>query len=109
MAYGKVIECDGCGFKVDAWDEGNPYILGLDGKKEYVYHPDPRRSEATGLETPCLCLNCGREYNVEEELPKVCPRCQSSHRKECYELEGEICPKCNQGKFFHDPKKFMIS
>ncbi|QDU82608.1 hypothetical protein Pla110_43690 [Polystyrenella longa] len=109
MAYGKRIECDHCGFKIEAWDEGDPYIRGFDGKKEYVYHPDPRRYEATGLDVPHLCMDCGCKYKVDEGKPKTCRRCKSSRRKKCFELEGETCPKCKQGKFIQDPKRYMIS
>lgn len=31
--------CDKCGFEVDAWDDGNPYVQDSKGKRHYFYHP----------------------------------------------------------------------
>ncbi|MEZ6044248.1 MAG: hypothetical protein R3C11_01410 [Planctomycetaceae bacterium] len=109
MAYGKYFVCDHCGFTIQAWDEGNPYILDIDGKKQYVYHPDPRRYEAIGVDLPHLCLDCGCNHNVDQGKPYSCIRCWSTNRVDSYLLEGHICPKCKKGKFFEEPDRYMIS
>jgi len=39
MAMSIIYSCDKCGFEVDAWDDGNPYVQDSKGKRHYFYHP----------------------------------------------------------------------
>ncbi len=47
MPEGIYFVCSGCGWEIEAWDEGSPYYLNADGRKKYAYHPDPERQLCT--------------------------------------------------------------
>ena len=40
MAECRRFVCSGCGRKIDAWSDGNPFYIDETGKKQYAYHPD---------------------------------------------------------------------
>ena len=52
MAAQITFRCSKCGFSVESWDDGNPYIEGPDGKRHQFYHPgedgQTAQSAATG-------------------------------------------------------------
>lgn len=39
MAMSLIFTCEQCGFSVEGWDEGNPYIINSKGKRVFFYHP----------------------------------------------------------------------
>jgi len=39
MASNLIFTCDKCGFSVESWDDGHPYIEFPKGKRNYYYHP----------------------------------------------------------------------
>jgi len=39
MAMSIIYTCEACDFKVDAWDDGNPYVQDSKGERHYFYHP----------------------------------------------------------------------
>ncbi len=105
MAEGWQFVCDHCGFETVAWSDGNPYIAGPDGKKEYVYHPDHRAALATGVDIPHLCLCCGCHFVVDSN-----PQCSDSVTDDPeMPTPTDRCPKCKEGTFKVDPGSRMIS
>ena len=54
MAAGFRFVCSGCDHSVESWDDGNPYYVNEDGKKQYAYHPDPLRYRCIGNDSPNL-------------------------------------------------------
>ncbi len=110
MASGILFVCDSCATPVEAWDEGNPYVVDDAGEKRYVYHPDPERDRSTGIDTPHLCSACGHEFNADSRGPtEQCPACASTSIVETYHLGDAPCPFCKQGHFRRDPNWWVIS
>jgi DNA-directed RNA polymerase subunit RPC12/RpoP len=81
MAEQTTFTCKKCGYQVESWSDGNPYIQGPNGKRHYYYHPceddqirdivgkilkrDPSEAEIremldnhSGNEADYLCLEC---------------------------------------------------
>lgn len=105
MAEALVLHCTQCKKAVWAWDEGNPYIVNPDGSKEYVYHPDPRRSRARGIDIDYVCLDCGHEFRLGMNMTDgACASCASSNICTDRELEGRNCPWCRSGTLYNSGK-----
>ena len=111
MAEGRIFVCDSCQAQVEAWSDGNPYLIDKDGKKRYVYHPDPDLDLCIGNDVPHLCLGCGLSFVVDSKLlpASACPSCKSGETCETYELEGRRCPTCKSGRFTEDSRGRLIS
>lgn len=111
MAQAFLFVCTECGFSVEAWSDGNPYYIDPNGQKQYAYHPNhDLLALCIGNDSPHLCLECGHEFNVDSREPvNACPKCGENHFQDTFELEGEPCPQCKQGKFGRDPDWFAIS
>ena len=110
MAACRRLVCGQCGFSVEAWDEGWPYLNGPTGEKEYYFHPDPRRDECTGNDFPHLCLACGADFRVDSNSSADrCPQCGSADTCNSFELAGQTCPACHKGTFGIDPDFICIS
>jgi hypothetical protein len=121
MAMQTVFTCEQCGYEVEAWDEGNPYIQGPDGKRHHFYHPSdsaagavaeilgrkPTAAEVTrmlrnhsGNEPEHICLDCGVIGMMNEQEAKApCSSCGGTRVTEAYHLAGKPCPSCKAGKF----------
>ena len=114
MIGGKVAQsfqfvCGGCAHTIEAWDEGNPYYIDDDGKKQYAYHPSDKRDLCIGNDSPHLCLSCKKEFMADSEAPiTACPKCKSSEIVDKMELARKSCPYCKAG-VFGDPIPFAIS
>lgn len=111
MAQAIRYTCTHCDTSITAWSDGNPYYLDGQGKKQYAYHPDHEAlARCIGNDTPNLCLGCGHEFMVDSEAPAdACPRCRGDRFKPTFELEGERCPTCPEGRFSSDPDFHVIS
>ena len=93
-----------------SWDDGNPYYIDEDGKKQYAYHPSPLRNRCIGIDSPHLCLSCGHEFMVDSEAPIVaCPKCKAREIVDTWTLSGKACPYCKTGVFVVDPEWHAIS
>lgn len=108
MAAGCQFACGKCEHTIEAWDEGNPYFLkparpgaGVGGyEKVYAYHPSPDRGLCVGVDSPHLCLSCGKKFEVDSRAPiSKCPKCESSEICDTWHLGGETCPYCKVGVF----------
>ena len=78
MASGIRLVCTNCKKTIEAWPDGDPYYFDQNGKKQYVYHPDPVLELCVGYKSPHLCLNCGKEFTVDSEKPIAnCPKSSS--------------------------------
>lgn len=123
MAQQLIFTCGRCGFEVDAWDEGNPYVEGPDGVRHHFYHPGEDRKvvaivtallgraptgdevqqmlrEHGGNEGDFLCLECrAPSRRNEREAAGPCASCGSTRVVERWHLAGETCPACKQGTF----------
>lgn len=110
MAAGKNFVCSECSHTITTWDEGDPYYRDERGRKRYAYHPSPERERCTGVESPVLCLNCGKEAKVDSAKPITrCRKCASEELVDTWHLEGRTCPYCRRGTFAEDPDFRMIS
>ena len=111
MAIALRFVCDGCGRKIEAWSDGNPYYIDDTGSKQYAYHPDHERLDrGIGNDSPHLCLSCGEEFNVDSRAPiEECPQCGSKSFTDTFRLDGERCPYCGTGHFAVDPDFGCIS
>lgn len=100
MAQGFDFLCTHCAKTIAAWDEGHPFYLDVSGKRVYAYHPDPERDFCTGIESDCLCLDCGNEMRQDvDALLNPCSKCGSLRISDTTHLEGEGCPFCRRGVF----------
>lgn len=124
MAACTEFTCTHCGFKIESWDEGNPYLRDAEGKRHFFYHPGDQEerleffekqtgrpaadeaefiaflNEQGGNEAHYLCLHCGRQTQRDPEHdPMRCTGCGKRTLKDTQELEGQTCPKCSQGTF----------
>jgi len=110
VAEGIFFVCNYCGKEVESWDEGNPYYRDASGAKHYASHPDPERDLCTGMDSPHLCLNCGAEFPVDSEQPRLeCPECSSREIADTFRLDDKRCPYCKEGRFLRDPGRQAIS
>ena len=99
MAMQTIFTCTQCGFEMEAWDEGNPYIQGPDGTRHHFYHPcadseiasivqEILGRELTGAEVrevlrkhsgnepEHICLDCGVIAMMNEQEAKApCASC----------------------------------
>jgi DNA-directed RNA polymerase subunit RPC12/RpoP len=104
MAEGRLYVCHACRAQVDAWSDGNPYLIDEAGERKYVYHPDDAVDDCVGNDVPHLCLACSFEFMVDSRAPTVtCPSCQSAEICPTFQLAGRRCPFCKAGKFVYDP------
>jgi DNA-directed RNA polymerase subunit RPC12/RpoP len=111
MAQCRRFVCSGCGRKIDAWSDGNPYYIDEAGVKKYAYHPDhDALAKCIGNDVPHLCLSCGKEVVIDSRssLPK-CPDCDSKTVVCTYHLDGKECPTCKNGRFVQDKSFFAVS
>lgn len=110
MAESIVWRCTACDHTVEAWSDGNPYII-EDGKKRYVYHPDHEAlARAVGNDVPMLCLACGHAFMSDTARPAAaCPRCTSNSIRSTFDLGGCDCPVCHAGTFGERPEMGAIS
>ena len=123
MAMSTIYTCGKCGFKVEAWDDGNPYVQDSKGERHYYFHPTNQMdimeevlakmpphipsSEESGESEPFfgihtgnapdhLCLNCGKISLIDPEMDKmICKKCKSDEVTELTSLAGKKCPKCS--------------
>jgi hypothetical protein len=58
MAQSFLFICNNCAHEIESWDEGHPYYFDKRGRKQYAYHPDPKRDQCIGVDSPHLCLTC---------------------------------------------------
>ncbi|MEM7681450.1 MAG: hypothetical protein AAF288_05805 [Planctomycetota bacterium] len=117
MAMGVRWVCSHCRRTVDAWDDGNPYFLDQNGRKQHFYHPT-RLEDLPGVgpdtvfgnDSDALCLDCGHDFCIDSEKPiDACPKCGESDLADTWELNGKRCPWCKRGRFVEDPEVRMIS
>lgn len=102
--------CSGCGYSIEAWSDGNPYVLDESDRKRHVYHPNHPEAPIVGNDVPHLCLSCGRKFKVDTRRPvRNCPKCGSDDLCDTFELTGKPCPKCKKGSFTRDPDYIAIS
>ncbi len=110
MAIGKVFACSTCAHRIEAWDEGDPYYVDPQGRKHHAYHPSMERMMCVGIDSPTLCLACGKESASDSAEPLTCcPSCASGEIVSTWELDGRTCPYCRQGTFSADSNSFLIS
>ena len=100
MAAGYTFRCSSCDLSILAWDSGDPYVINADGSKRHVYHPDPEREHAVGIDEAHLCLACGAEVMVDSRSPRTdCASCHSERIVSTMDLAGAPCPRCADGAF----------
>jgi hypothetical protein len=123
MASSTHFKCDACGFSLEIWDDGHPYIRGLTGRRHYFYHPANQKEVAqfvdamlghegtaserraylaahAGCEGEFLCMDCCKLSKIDEARdPKACRKCHRPDLIPAMELEGSPCPKCRKGLF----------
>ncbi len=111
--------CDRCGFSVESWDGGNPYIEYPKGKRHHFYHPgeddqinkiartivghEPTRQECAdvlkkygGNESDFICRSCLKIHQYDERKdPLVCKHCGGESIESTFQLAGKKCLKCN--------------
>jgi len=110
MAMSLRYTCESCGFTVEGWDDGNPYVGYENGDRDYYYHPisesevfemimkkglnELRRGNALDH----ICMNCESITMLDPYHDKmVCRKCKGTELIETYEMGGKSCPKC-EGK-----------
>ena len=134
MASSCIHRCPACGFRLEAWDDGSPYILDDKGRPRFFHHPCEvegrneilascewaqgregadlaRLVEArSGVMEDFICLQCARRFKCDSgrKTPK-CPRCGSEDVHDQYLLGGVTCPKCRRGRFPDTPEQGAIS
>ena len=115
--------CSSCGFSVQAWDDGNPYIQfpGL-RKRHYFYHPsgeqmvleigrkhfgrepnsaevDQMHREWGGNASEHLCRECGAIRRLDPHKDRIqCSKCKSAHVVDILSISGMRCIRC-EGTF----------
>ena len=114
--------CNKCGFAIEGWDDGNPYIEFPKGKRTYFYHPgDERKIEEissrilghepsdqeigeilekyAGNAPDHICRDCGKISKIDPNKDAMkCRKCKSEDVEEIYNLGGKRCLKCD-GQF----------
>lgn len=116
--------CSSCGLKIEAWSDGNRYLMDSLGKRHYFYHPgdywqtrefyqeqtgrsyvdeeDYRAfwKERGGNEHDLICLHCGLETRRDPIRDSMnCTDCGHSGLLDICRLESQTCPKCKKGTF----------
>lgn len=124
MAACTEFTCSHCGFQIEAWSDGNPYLRGTDRTRHYYFHPgevgvwkecfeaEHDRPAMTreelhafveanmGCEQHYLCQHCGRQTQRDPAHdPMRCTGCGKAVLKDTCHLEGVACPKCGKGTF----------
>lgn len=118
MAMSLIFTCDQCGFSLEAWDDGNPYILNSKDERVYFYHPggedvmeevvaeilgpiytDEARDEIlatrTGNASDHICLKCAEQFKHDPKRDKPgCPHCGHTEIKDLFLMGEQPCPKC---------------
>jgi PHP family Zn ribbon phosphoesterase len=118
MASSLLFACNQCGFKVESWSDGNPYIIGANGRKIYYYHPgeseqlkriwmelygnDPTPEdihkmcrERGGNAPDHICVRCGMINKIDKKRDKLlCISCKCKDLIETGTLAGKTCMKC---------------
>ncbi|NLB54388.1 MAG: hypothetical protein GX811_01230 [Lentisphaerae bacterium] len=119
MAAGYMFTCDSCGFSLEAWDEGNPYIEFPKGKRHYFYHPsemkviravtksiigyEPTDEECNdalkkyaGNESDYICRSCRKETKFDPKKDiHACTHCGSTDVDDIFTIAGKRCIKCD--------------
>jgi hypothetical protein len=95
--------CNKCGFSIEGWDDGNPYIENSNGKRKYYYHPEePPKISLTfsfGNAPDYVCRKCGKISKIDPDKDAMqCRKCKSEAVEEIYNLGGKKCLKCD-GQF----------
>ena len=122
MAMSLRYTCDQCGFSLEGWDDGNPYIEFPPGQRHFFYHPGGEAElreiavqiaghvpseaefqeilrEKAGNAPDHICRDCGEISKVDPERNgRICPNCNSARIEDVYGLEGKKCVKCS-GRF----------
>ena len=102
--------CNHCSNAIEAWDDGNPYYFDAEGKKQYAWHPDPKRELCTGNESLRLCLECGEQTMIDAKVRGGrCGACRSKAVVHLFDLAGKRCPACKLGTFAVDPNFTCVS
>jgi DNA-directed RNA polymerase subunit RPC12/RpoP len=124
MAACTDFSCNVCGFKIESWDDGHPYLVDGSGERHYFYHPGGDRAarefylqetsgfevnekdylafwnERGGCESSLICLHCGRRTRRDPDRdPMKCTGCRSRELLDTQKLEARTCPKCKKGTF----------
>ena len=123
MASQTIFTCVKCGFSVEAWDDGNPYIEAPDGQRFHFYHPSAdgqiekivsgilghaatqveiheMLQNQAGNESDYLCLDCGKMSMHDPKKDKrSCANCGSKKLADVNRLGGRPCPSCKEGQF----------
>ncbi len=134
MSISVLHRCPACGFEIEAWDDGHPYIRDDRGRARFYYHPcetevrqkilsvcewahdkSPEDLSAllekkSGNMTEFLCLGCCRRFKCDEDRQQ--PRCRKRGSKDVRDvmlLGGCACPKCGKGRFPDEPPFYAIS
>lgn len=119
MGASCIYTCNSCGFSLEAWDDGNPYIEFPKGKRNHFYHPgedevikrvtrlivghaptseecDAALRQYAGNETDHICRSCRKETKFDPEKDAhACTRCGSADVEEMCKLAGKKCIKCD--------------
>ena len=119
MAICLIFTCNQCGFSIDAWSDGNPYIEDPQGKRHYFYHPSedsmiseialkilghtPTEAEKEelllkhgGNAPDHICRDCGETSQIDPKRDTLaCPHCSSKRIVARYNLGGAPCLKCS--------------
>lgn len=100
MAHGYDLRCTHCAKTITTSDEGHPFYLDMGGKRVYAYHPDPERDFCTGIESDCVCLDCGNEMRQDvDAFLEPCSKCGSVNICDVTDLNAKACPFCKRGVF----------
>jgi hypothetical protein len=122
MAAGYKFTCDTCGFSIEIWDDGNPYIEYPAGERHYFYHPgeesavreiaarilghSPTRGECddvlkryAGNASDHVCRRCGEVSKIDHQKDLIrCGACGCADVEETFLLGEKTCLKCH-GRF----------
>ncbi len=126
--------CPNCGFEVEAWDDGNQYILDDRGQPHFFYHPgmnerirdilskcrwakgkageelDKLIQERSGNMSDFICLDCCKLFRWDvKKAPPACSKCRSTNISKVMQLAGKACPKCRRGNFPAEPRLGGVS
>ena len=100
MASSTHFSCSSCSASVEAWSDGDPYVITPAGRKRHVHHPTPGWEDAVGVDVPHLCLGCGARFTVDSRKPRTaCPTCRSERIVATTDLAHQPCPCCADGAF----------
>ena len=133
MACSVIHRCPVCSFEIEAWSDGNPYILDDRNRPKFYYHPceserieiiascewarsktDAELSQIlelkSGIMSDMICLECAGKFKCDTEKKKPkCRKCGSENVHDQFLLEGVTCPKCHRGQFPDVPERGAIS